>query len=52
MGNRFYQFMGQAFGLNTAPRVFLEVMKVIKRLARLLNVVADLQVQTDAFTNR
>ena len=39
VGDRLYQFMVLPFGLNTAPRVFSEVMKVIKRWARLLGML-------------
>ena len=35
IGNRRFQFMVLPFGLNTAPRVFSEVMKALKRWARL-----------------
>ena len=39
VGNRRFQFLVLPFGLNTAPRVFSDVMKVIKRWARLLGML-------------
>ena len=39
VGDKRYQFMVLPFGLNTAPRVFSEVMKALKRWGRALGLV-------------
>ena len=39
VGSRRFQFMCLPFGLNTAPRLFSEVMKVLKRWGRLMGIL-------------